>query len=413
LNGANDGRRLGIALDATHLAVAWRGADAQQSRWHSVTARCDGSPPSVERALADLTATAPGAATAGVTLIRPLAHTRALRLPRMARATFEGVLARDWPRHIIGHRATPHIVSSRSVEGGRWLAAFAPADLLEALADTASSHGWRLLDVRTSDDTLAGAARELAPDDVRAGECVVVLCDASGPADGVRLRGGLPWLGRRFLPGSNEADVAAFVSASDGAASAPVILFGHATHTVSLARALGAQGFRARAIDLGLGADAAAVELLAVAGMIGTATLPLRSPGAQQMQSRRMRATTRWLAVAAGVALVAALGLERWRVQRQLTAVQRARADIAAPVRMPCPCAPRSRVQPTSPRRSPSAKQVRRAWAACWPRWRWRFHRARRSRRCMSPATVSRSKAKARAARRCTTRCAPFRHWSR
>jgi Tfp pilus assembly protein PilN len=67
--------------------------------------------------------------------------------------------------------------------------------------------------------------------------------------------------------------------------------------------------------------------------MIGTATLPLRSPGAQQMQSRRMRATTRWLAVAAGVALVAALGLERWRVQRQLTAVQRARADIAAPVR--------------------------------------------------------------------------------
>ena len=333
MSGVSDDRRAGIALDATRLSIVWRNTEARQARWQSATAPCDGSPASVERALTALAATVPAASAARVTLIRPLAHTRALRLPRMARAALESVLARDWSRHIIGHRATPHIVAARSADRGRWLAAFAPADLLEVFADAASVHSWNPLDICTSDDALAGAARELAPEHARANDCFVVLCDATGPTDAVHLRGGLPWRGRRFLPGASNSDVAAFMRASDGTAGAPVVLLGHATRATPLASVLGAQGVRAHAIDLGLAADATAVELFAAAGTIGTATLPLRSPRAQHVHSRRMRATTRWLALATAAALIAGVGLERWRVQRGLADVQRARADISAPVR--------------------------------------------------------------------------------
>jgi hypothetical protein len=140
-------------------------------------------------------------------------------------------------------------------------------------------------------------------------------------------------LGRRFLPGASDDDVVAFVRASEGVAHAPVILLGHTTRTATLARALGAQGIRARPIDLGLAADATAIEMFAVVGTIGAAMLPLRSPRTLHIRSSSMRATTRWLALAAATAFIAALGLDRWQVQRQLAGVQRARADIAAPVR--------------------------------------------------------------------------------
>ena len=113
MNAPRNGRTLGIALDATHLALAWRDDDGPQSRWQSITAQCDGSRDSVLHALSALIAKAPPASGASVTLARPIAHTRALRLPRMPRATLEGVLARDWSRHVIGHRSTPHTVAVR------------------------------------------------------------------------------------------------------------------------------------------------------------------------------------------------------------------------------------------------------------------------------------------------------------
>ena len=330
---ASDGRTLGIALDATHLAVAWRDGDGPHSRWQSITAPCDGSPDSVAQALGGLISKAPLASGASVTLSRPIAHSRTLRLPRMPRATLEGVLARDWSRHVIGHRSTPHTVAVRVADRGSWITAFAPTDLLEAFAEKASTHGWRLLEMKTADDALAGAARELAPQEARSGDCFVVLCDVSGPTDAVHLRGGMPWRGRRLLHGATDADIAAFMRAGDGAASAPLVLLGHATRTAALARALGTLAIRTRAIDIGLAPESSSVELMAAAGSMTGAALPLHSPGTQRLHARRMRSTTRWLALAAAAALILALGLDRWRVQRSLATVQRARADLSAPVR--------------------------------------------------------------------------------
>ena len=332
MNAPRNGRTLGIALDATHLALAWRDGDGPQARWQSITALCDGSRDSVIHALGGLIAKAPSASGASITLTRPIAHTRTLRLPRMPRATLEGVLARDWSRHVIGHRSTPHTVAVRVADRGSWITAFAPTDLLEAFAEEASTRGWRL-ETKAADDALAGAARELAPQEARNGDCLVVLCDVSGPTDAVHLRGGVSWRGRRFLRGATEADVATFMRAGEGAASAPVVLLGHATHTAALARALGTQGMRTRAIDIGLAPESSSVEMLAAAGALASAALPLRSPGTRRLHAGRLRSTTRWLALAAAAALILALGLERWRVQRGLATVQRARADLSAPVR--------------------------------------------------------------------------------
>ena len=323
---------VGIACDATSLAIVWRDGNAATARWRTASLPHDGSPDSVARAIADAARLAPPTESASITLARPLAHLRTLTLPRMPRTTLESVLARDWSRHVIGQRNTPHSASARTLDGGKWLAAFAPTDLLDALAESASTQGWKTGDVATADDALAIAARALAPEQAR--ECLVVLCDATGPTDVVLMRNGQPRLGRHLLPKSVVEDVIAFThAAGDGAERAPVIVLGHATHTKPLASAFGAHGRRATAIDLGLAPEASALELLAVAGRLGVATLPIRSSRTREREARRLRATARWIALAAGVVLLAGLGLARRQVQRDLAQVRRERADIAALVR--------------------------------------------------------------------------------
>lgn len=310
---AMTGVSIGIAIDGSHLSIAWRDTGARVPRWQAATVECDGTPDGINRALAEVVPHAPAATAVTVTLISPLAHTRALRLPRMPREAIESVLTRDWARHVIGHRQTPHTVSVQQTDRGRWLAAFAPTDVIAAVTAVADVNGWRTLDLRTGDDSIAAAARMRAPQETRASDSIVVVSHATGPALAAHLRGGQPWRSRRFTATATEADVADFTRASFGAGgpgTAPV---------------------RIRGTDIGLGPDAGLVEIVAAAGTLGTATLPLRSAQAQQVRERQARATTRWLAIAAGVALLAALALERWRIQRDLAEVQRERALIAAP----------------------------------------------------------------------------------
>lgn len=303
---------VGVALDGTHLSVVWRERGTRDG-WSTMWSSCDGTPDAIERTLLELGPRAPTTETVSVTLLSPLAHARALSLPRMPRDAIGTVLARDWSRYVIGHRPTPHTVTVQPTDRGRWLATFAPADVVEAITRAAEEIGWRTLDIRSGDDSIAAAARARAPQDARAKDSIVVISDASGPAFISHLRGGSPWRGRRFGVTANEADVAEFTRASVGAGgSAPPHI-------------------RIRAADVGIEPEASSIDLMAVAGTLGPATLPLRSAHAHQVRARQSRATTRWLAIAAGVALLAGLALERWRIQRDLADVQRERALIAAP----------------------------------------------------------------------------------
>lgn len=265
-----------------------------------------------------------------VTLGRPVAHTRTLPFPSMARSAFERVVARDWTRHIIGIRATPHTVAGEQVDRGRWRAAFAPTDVLDALAQAATEQGWAGVDIRTADDAVAGAVRTLAPAESREADLVAVVCDSSGATDVLHLRSGAPWVGRSLLAGSGDDAVAAF--AETHAHRAPVVIFGGGSRAAALARTLGDKGHRTRVIDVGLPPDATAAATFAVLGTLSPASLPLRAPAAALVRERQMLGITRWLVVATAAALLAAFGLEHWRITAASNDVRLHRADISAKV---------------------------------------------------------------------------------
>lgn len=247
----------------------------------------------------------------------------------MARSAFERVVARDWTRHIIGIRATPHTVAGEPVDRRRWRAVFAPTDVLEALSLVAAEQGWAGVDIRTADDAIAGAVRTLAPAESREANLVAVVCDGSGPTDILHLRNGSPWLGRSLLPGAGDSDVAAF--AGTHAHRAPVVIFG-GTRGAALARSLGDAGHRTRVIDVGLPADATAAATFAVLGTLSAPGLPLRTPAVSQARERQGRGITRWLVAATAAALLAAFAIEHWRITTAVRDVRLARADISGKV---------------------------------------------------------------------------------
>ena len=290
----------------------------------------EATPDAIAGELARIAASAPASNNITISLLRPIAQTRTVRLPRMARADCERVLTRDWARHIIGVRATEHTVSGMPTDRGRWRASFAPTDLLIALSQAASEQGWAELAIRTTDDTVAGAVRALAPTDAQEENLIAVICDPRGPTDALHLRHGAPWLGKRFLPDAGDDEVVTF--AQTHASSAPIVILGGGVRANALARTLGEQGRRARVIDTGMPASSTSSATIAALGTLSSPMLPLRAPAMLAARARRMRSATRWLAFATAAALLGALGLERWRVHNALDDVRQRRAEISATV---------------------------------------------------------------------------------
>ncbi|HEX9485062.1 MAG TPA: PilN domain-containing protein [Gemmatimonadaceae bacterium] len=322
---AADETTFAIALDGAVVCAVWRDSSGHGT-WRFTESPCDATPESFGAALHTIAAMLPPMHSISVALLRPVAQTRTVHLPSMARAALQRVLARDWARYLIGIRATPHTVVAEQVGRASWRASFAPTDVLDALSDASREQGWEI-DVRTGDDALEGAAHFLVPDATR-GNCVVVVCDADGPTHAVSLQDGKVRIGRHFLAGANAADIMAF----DRTPGTPIIVLGGGTRGVSLARELGQQGHRARAVDTGLPPDAPAQAVVALATTLVPAALPLRSVRELAAHQRRTRTLTRWLALAAATAVLVGFALERHRVDVQLATVQRERADVAASV---------------------------------------------------------------------------------
>ena len=325
---------IGLALDDSAMAVVF----TEQGVLGSATTVCDGTPESIAAAIAELVRRAPSASRVAITLCRPLVQCRIVRLPRMSRATVESVLTRDWTRHVIGARSTPHDATAREISRGGWSVAFAPADVLDALARAAEEQGWRELEIQIIDDALAGAARALHPASRTETSQYVVVCDNRGPTDAAYVRNGDAMLGRRFLRDATDDDVLAFIaSAETDSATAQhgrtVILLGDGARASTLARTLGAHGHRAQVANLELPPGSSATASIAAAGMLGPARLPLAAAATRTRVAHTMRRFTWQLAFATTTALVVAFALARTEVSRKLTAVQRQRADISAQVR--------------------------------------------------------------------------------
>ena len=326
---------IGLALDDSVMAVVF----TEQGDLRSATTGCDGTPASIAAAIAELARRAPSASRGAITLCRPLAQCRVVRLPRMSRVMAESVLTRDWTRHIIGARATPHDATAREISrGGGWSVAFAPADVLDALASAAEEQGWRELEIQIIDDALASAARVLKPESRTEASQYVVVCDDRGPTAAAYVRNGHTMLGRRFLRDATDDDVLAFLeSAETDSATAQhgrtVILLGDGARASVLARTLGAHAHRAQVANLDLLPGASAMASIAAAGMLGPARLPLTASATRTRVAHKMQRLTWQLAFATAAALVVAFGLARLEVSRKLTAVQRQRADLSAQVR--------------------------------------------------------------------------------
>lgn len=322
---------IGLALDGSVMVITWAEPD-KNGKLRSATTPCDGTSESIIPSMAELARRAPPASSVVVTLCRPLAQCRIVPLPRMSRATAESVLARDWARHIIGIRATPHDVSAREVTRGRWSVAFAPSDVLDAITVGAEEQGWRSLEIRSSDDALASVA-STAPS-----QSSVVVCDDRTPVDAVFVRNGHSILGRRFLYGASDADVFAFIDTAESESAAAqdgatVTVLGDGARATALARALGARGRSTQVADLDLPAGSSAMASIAAAGMLHPTRLPLAAVATRTRIAATMRRRTWQLAFATAVALVAAFVLTRWETSRRLGDVQRNRAEISAQVR--------------------------------------------------------------------------------
>ncbi|MDQ2667457.1 MAG: hypothetical protein M3Z05_15790, partial [Gemmatimonadota bacterium] len=323
---------IGIALDGMTMAIAWNEGAASP---RFATTPCDGTRASIAAMLGVLIQQAPPATRVAITLCRPLAHSRTVSLPVSTRAAASSILTRDWSRHVIGIRATPHDAVAREMSRGRWLAAFAPADVLDALAAAAEEQGWTTVDIRTSDDTLAAGASTLAP----AGETpveYVVVCGEHGPVEAVHLRKGGAVAGRRFTDNASADQVHTFITESESSSGIAqsgrrVVILGAAAAATPLAQALSAHGQRAE-VSRANTTTGDALAMLAAAGMRAHASLPLAAAATRARAAIATRRLTWQLGLATAAALVFALLMVRLDVARSLADVAIKRADISGQV---------------------------------------------------------------------------------
>ena len=334
MNRSGPPETIGLALDGTSVTAVWREGDA----WRAATTACDATSGSLGAALSAVLSSAPAAERVFITLLRPLANMATPAFPQMRRNEVERVLSRDWERHSIGMRATPHTAAVRAMGRGQWRAVLAPTELLDALSRAASEFGWQHVTVQASDDAMAGAVSVLLPNYRAMGALCVIACGDEGPAHGTVLRNGEPVIGRRFLPNAGAMDIIAFAPAD-----APVIILGATARANTLARELGEQGVRATVQDpgkfvvpsgaRGSGAALHTEAILAAAGTLGAPSLSLLSPAARAVHTRGMRTIAQWLWMATAAALLVAFLIEQRGVSSALNAVQRERADLSAQVR--------------------------------------------------------------------------------
>jgi Tfp pilus assembly protein PilN len=254
-------------------------------------------------------------ARVSVALLPPLADARLIRLPPLKRAEAESVIRRDAARHFVGGSGTrvvavlPAASDEPDQPGVVFLAAAAPATLVEALHAAARTVGWSVRSVVAAHGAWLDAARGtrgagtvLAAD----GETVHVL----------RLAGGR-CVSLRRAPAALPEAVLEAIGPEPGAA---VLFAGPAVRDTIKANLAGA-GWRVDDGRLATATEAAAARAHA-------SRLEFVSPSAAaERRERGRRNIVR--AVGAAVLLVAAAGaVELWGLHRELDSVVAERVAI-------------------------------------------------------------------------------------
>ena len=331
--------QLGIALDGTSVSFTWEEAGSVRS----LSTACDGTTDSIKTAIAELAERAPAVKRVIIILRRPLAQMRTVSLQvGTSRAKAERTLSREWARYVMTPHAQDHAVSARALPLGRWCAAFAPSEVLEALVSAGEELGWHELVIGTSDDALSTAVLALVP--VRKmTSFIAVVCNDTSVTDAVLVRGGAPVLGRRFLKNATTSDFVAFVESGDAEFPDPgehsrAVVLGGGRYGLELARALGGQGIPAHMVSIlapvgSVRSSESALDVMAAAGRLRGVRLPLISGNTRERFARSMRPLTYGLAVLLVAAMIAAVILGRWGMHRNMADLSAIRADLASQVR--------------------------------------------------------------------------------
>lgn len=330
---------IGVALSATRLAAAWSSATGSpESRECPVDASGTDGWGSLRDALREIIADwraahGTGACTIRVALLAPLVEVRTVSLPPVSDHDAQRLLARAAARHFLSANEPVVVGVSAPVVGDAGavtrVAAAAPQRLLRALRDVVSVAGGTLGDVMPA---LVTWSLGHAPH--RAAHGVLQVDDTQFEL--VSWQHGAPIGVRRFARPDDidalhhacaalDGDVTLIATDSDRAAISSVL----SERGVSVARAP-SDASAPHTADLAM---QAAWRLATASWVAGAAALPLAL--SDDVRDASTRTVTSWgnarrrMLFAAGLLLVAAAGVYRVGVLRELRAVRTERAALA------------------------------------------------------------------------------------
>ena len=320
---------IGVALSATEIVVvdSRLGLIGQSWRMALETPAPDNLTwPSLTAALRTLqTLVRESRARFAIALLPPLSEVRKLELPPLPDDELELALVRNAARYFVGARG-PQIASvassSRNRAGQGVMAATTPVWAVRLITAAVRDAGAELVHLVPAEAAWAAAATETWPN-ARKGDATV-LVNHTDRTDALQLADGALVNVRRVRSAVSEVSV--FLESHHQAST--LLALGDAVVRKEWMHALSTRGAHVSlptALPSEVANDATSV---AAAFAADADTMPFRTEDMrQQDKARRNRAF--WSIVAASAALlIAAAGFSYWDVQRELVAVEAARAAI-------------------------------------------------------------------------------------
>ncbi|MEP6619098.1 MAG: hypothetical protein ABJE47_07285 [bacterium] len=289
--------------------------------------------PSLAAALRELAATTGGPGGAlSIALLQPLVEVRTLELPPLRENELQQLLARNAGRYFVTARG-PQLIGIASsgrpkASAHTVVAGAASLRLVNAVQAAAREAGWRVQSIVPGESAWAAAAVELWPSFAKRSAHLLVMHPER--TDLVSLRDGRITSIRKFRAGT--ADVALIAAAigsgtGDGGVSR-VGAVGPPDVRKELARALSTSGVTLASLSAEHAAIAERPDQLAATYASAASELALRTDDVMATRRTEANRLAAALALAAGLLLIAAAGVELWGVRRQLHEVQAQRAAL-------------------------------------------------------------------------------------
>jgi hypothetical protein len=328
-------QHIGIAISALEVCAVHRsGSNVQSPLFCAPLEPLAGDAvawPSLAAALRELAATTGGwGGTLSIVLLRPLVEARTLELPPLRESEVQRVLARNAGRYFVNARG-PQLIGvawpGRTRTDVRAVAA-APVRLVNAVQAAARDAGWSVHTIAPAESAWAAAAVAVWPEFSKRSAHLLVL--QAERTDLVSLRDGRIVSIRKFRPGTVDAAliVAAVGSGTRDGSTPRVGAVGTPQARKELAPALSASGVMLASVPVAHADIAERPGQLAAMYADVATELSLRTDEVTAMQRRQGNRLAAGFALAAGLLLIAAAGIELWGVRRQLHEVQAQRAAL-------------------------------------------------------------------------------------